>query len=85
MSNIAEVYERGGRAEFHQFLIVAKASCAETRSLLYVALDAGYIDEPTFQRLNDQAREVARIVGGMRAAIARQRDAQARITRKTDD
>ena len=39
MSNIAEGYERGGRSEFHQFLIVAKGSCGEVRSQLYVAYD----------------------------------------------
>ncbi len=85
MSNVAEGFERGGRAEFHQFLSTAKASCAETRSLLYVALDASYIDQPTFERLNGQAREVARIIGGMRTSVARQRDAQRRTEDKTKD
>ena len=60
MSNIAEGFERGGLGEFHQFLSTAKASCAEVRSQLYVALDIGYIDDATFQKLREQAEEVGR-------------------------
>ena len=73
MSNIAEGFERGGRAEFHQFLSVAKASCAEVRAQLYVAIDVGYVDQTAFDRLLAQAEEVARIVGGLRASVDRQR------------
>jgi four helix bundle protein len=74
MSNIAEGFERGGRGEFQQFLSTAKGSCAETRSQLYVALDIGYLGEDHFERLLQQAEEVGRLVGGLRAAVQRQRE-----------
>lgn len=74
MSNIVEGYERGSRAEFHHMLSIAKGSAAEVRSLLYLAADANYIDQSTFQRLNAQALEVSRLIGGLRASVERQRD-----------
>ena len=76
MSNIAEGFERGGRPEFHQFLVIAKGSCAEVRSQLYVALDAGYLNETEFLRLQSLAVEVAKIVSALRKAVQRQRDAK---------
>src|ERR1043165_7221909 len=73
MSNIAEGFERGRPAEFHQFLSIAKASCAELRSQLFVALDAGYLNTDDFETLMDSAIEVAKIVGGLRAGVQRKR------------
>lgn len=72
MSNIAEGFERSTRAEFHQFLSTAKASCGELRSQLFVALDVGYLIKAEFEKLLATAEEVARIVGGLRASVARQ-------------
>jgi four helix bundle protein len=76
MSNVAEGFERGGRAEFHQFLSVAKASCAEVRSHLYLAFDIGYLRQNEFHELLDIAKEVTRIIGGLRAAVERQKSRQ---------
>jgi four helix bundle protein len=81
MSNVAEGFERGGRSEFEHFLSTAKSSCGEVRSLLYVAYDAEYIDEATFLKLRANSDEVGRIVGGLRAAVERQHDAQKARTR----
>jgi four helix bundle protein len=64
MSNIAEGFERDGNAEFRQFLYVAKGSAGEVRSQLYAALDAEYIDQPTFDRLTSLALDTTRLIAG---------------------
>jgi len=51
MSNIAEGYERGGNQEFVQYLYIAKGSCGEIRSQLYVALDQEYVERKTADSL----------------------------------
>jgi len=73
MSNLAEGFERGSRAEFHQFIVIAKASCAEVRSQLYVALDVGYIAQAIFHEVLNLATEVSRIIGGLRSAVKKQK------------
>jgi len=73
-SNIAEGFERSRRTEFHQFLSVAKASCGEVRTQLYIACDIGYIDDDTLWTLLGAAEEVGRIIGGLRAKIAVKRE-----------
>ena len=72
MSNLAEGFERGSRSEFHKFIVIAKASCAEVRSQLYVALDVGYITQAIFQEVLNLATEVSRIIGGLRSAVKKQ-------------
>lgn len=74
MSNIAEGFDRGSRSEFHQFLVIAKASYAEVRSQLYVAQDAGYIDQEIFDIVSSSGSELSRIIGGSKAAVQKQRD-----------
>jgi len=74
MANIAEGFERGKLTEFHQFLSIAKASCAELRSHLYVALDAGYLSIEQFELIKLKAEEVGKVLGGLRQSVERKRD-----------
>ena len=73
MSNLAEGFERGRKAEFQQYLSIAKASCAEVRSQLYVAFDIGYLDQMIFNQLLVLAEEVGKIIGGLRVSIEKKR------------
>ena len=59
MSNIVEGYERDSNKEFVKFLGYSKGSVGEVRSLLYVALDQGYIAEEKFIGLKDECLNIS--------------------------
>ena len=65
MSNIAEGFERGGNQEFVQFLYVAKASCGEVRSQIYVALDQGYVAKPDSEESIVAFRRLSGMIGNL--------------------
>ena len=64
-SNIAEGFERRTRREFCRFLDMAKASNAEVRSQLYVALDEGYLSPDDFDALYELSTHTGAKLGGL--------------------
>lgn len=64
MSNIAEGFERGSKAEFCRFLRIAKGSSGEVRSQLYVAQALAYIDQQEFLSAKAQAEDVSKALAG---------------------
>jgi four helix bundle protein len=75
MANIAEGFERDGLGDFHRFLTISKASCAELQSHFIACFDAGYFDDQTLRLLLDQSEEVLRILSGLRESVERRRSA----------
>ena len=69
MSNLAEGFERKHRTEFVQVVNIARGSCAEAKSQLYLALDVGHLDQTTFGSLMADADEICRILGGLRRSL----------------
>ena len=65
MSNIAEGFSRNSDRDFAHFLDVAKGSALEVQSLLYVALDIGYIGKDEFERLFELTDKTASLIGGL--------------------
>ena len=65
MNNIAEGFERRSNKEFRQFLFIAKGSCGEVRSMLYLAKDLNKINEDKFQKLYNLSIEISRLLSGL--------------------
>ena len=69
MNNIAEGFERKTNKELTSFLYIAKGSCGEVRSMLYVALRLKYITEKDFRKNYDLCVEISKMLSGFISSI----------------
>ncbi len=65
MNNIAEGFERKSNKEFKQFLFIAKGSCGEVRSMLYIANSLKYIDSKRFDEMSALSVEISKMLSGL--------------------
>jgi len=64
MNNIAEGFERNTDKELKYFLYLAKGSCAEVRSMLYIAFKLNYITSSEFKSNYALTVEIFKLISG---------------------
>ena len=69
MTNIAEGFDCESNLEFARFLVIARRSSVEVQSLLYAALDVGYIDENTRKTYYDQAYKAKGLINALKRSL----------------
>lgn len=73
MSNIAEGFERLGTGEKVQFMNIARASCAEVKSLLYVCLDNNCLAAESVTELQTRCTRISRLTSGLIRSVSQPR------------
>ncbi len=61
-SNIAEGFERESNKEFIRFLYIAKGSCGELRTQIYIAKKLGYLKGEEYHSLTNLSEKISKMI-----------------------
>lgn len=64
VANIIEGQARSGR-EFLHFLVMSNGSLVELEYYLELSLELGFIDRPTYRKIDSQRETVGKLLGGL--------------------
>jgi four helix bundle protein len=70
-SNVAEGYERNSNKEFVRFLNIAKGSCGELRTQLYISRKLDFLKKPDFDHLIGESKEISAMLHGLSRAVSK--------------
>lgn len=68
-SNIAEGHARGSTKEYLNFVSIAKGSCAELETQIYLSEDFGYLEKNDSKQLLAVLFDVSRMLAGLHASL----------------
>src|SRR5689334_18132840 len=71
-SNIAEGKGRQTKKDYVQFLFRARGSLYEVQTQLEAAKNLKFLQQPTFERVSEEAQEVGRVLDGLIKSVQRQ-------------
>jgi len=64
-SNIAEGMEKASKKESVKFLNIAKGSCAELITQIYIGIEIGYIEKETGNNWVNESNEILKMLSGL--------------------
>src|ERR1700674_72936 len=67
--NVAEGAERGSNKDFAHFLNIAKGSCGELRTQLYIARKLDFIAKVESEKLVAESKELSAMLEGLRRSV----------------
>ena len=70
-SNVAEGYERNSNKEFVRFLNIAKGSCGELRTQLYISRKLEFLKKADFDHLIGESKEISAMLHGLSRAVSK--------------
>jgi four helix bundle protein len=79
-SNVAEGSERGSSKDFAHFLNIAKGSCGELRTQLYIARKLELLAKPAFDALVKESKELSAMLEGLRRSMLARLSSKKRST-----
>lgn len=68
-SNIAEGMERESDPEKTRYLTIARSSCGEVRTQLFIGVDIGYIDQEIGKSWINETREISAMLVGLQRKL----------------
>jgi four helix bundle protein len=70
-SNVAEGYERNSNKEFVRFLNIAKGSCGELRTQIYISRKLKFLTKINFERLIAESKAISKMLHGLAKAVGK--------------